>query len=727
MPTLSSLTVAEQVAALPPLSQLLGIDPPGAANHKTKDTGKAPAWQVSTRTGASCATKASSSHTRSAVTPRRPPLDAPPGAAPTINSLATAANLEAPLCSSSARKEEELQAAPSTLLTDECIGGLREWRRVRQSLQLPIAYRAEEDVHLSLRLLRSLALFAPLLDDDLLTLAETMEVMEVTGAGKVLLRKCAAGHAARLPSRTGAAAEAMVKTPADRPPLSLDALLTPPLLDDEEEQERPQGVWTMPAAQLFQCFREQMGRGEPPSLPSERTENVVGLHMDDALPPITVKATTRRSAQRSQGQSTVGLTRVPATGITTAPLFFPDDDTLNGDGAFALVLLSGHCHLEWPRERGLMEDSTQTPLWQSYELQPGDAMGYALIWGALPPWAQYVTSETITLLIVSSEGRPPEVAARLRRVCRRANEAVLRAQRRFLAHELRVPLFNPDDSAMGMTRATVTDVGEAQEEQGPQGHAAATVAEAAVPSIASLLDTTARNLIPIRIPTHTVLFREGLTPVKECAIYFILDGGLAVVRRIWSQDQQRLFSEQMQLVRALTPATGICPPLSPLPATDSMEVAQLRRGDYCGDLAYLNEDPDHVASMDAEWTAAYWQSTLAQPTARSSQDGRRRDTDGQCSRDVTDHASGRGANSSLFRRHKATVVAQQASSLYVLLPRAADEALVGVVEQRMRDHVHREYAGYRHVFAEYEKLYKWALYKERVLYDVSQKAPVNFR
>ncbi|CAG9573908.1 conserved hypothetical protein [Leishmania major strain Friedlin] len=726
MPTLSSLTVAEQVAALPPLSQLLGIDPPGAANHKTKDIGKAPAWQVSTRGGVSCATKASSSQTLSAVTPRRSPLDAPAGVAPTIHSHAAAANLEAPVGSSSARTEETLRAAPSTPLADECTGGLSEWRRVRQSLQLPIAYRAEEEVYLSLRLLRSLSLFAPLLDDDLLTLAETMAVMEVTDAGKVLLRKCAAAHAAHLSSSTGAAAEAMAKMPADRPPLSLDALLAPPLLDDEEEQERPQGVWAMPAARLFQCFREQMGRGEPPSLPSERTENVVGSHMDDALPPITVK-TTRRSTQRSQGEYTVGLTRVPATGVTTAPLFFPDDDTLNGDGTFALVLLSGHCRLEWPRERGLVEDAAQASPWQSYELQPGDAMGYALIWGALPPGAQYVTSETITLLVVSSEGRPPEVAARLRRVCRRANEAVLRAQRRFLAHELRVPLFAPEDTATRTTRATGTGVGEAQEEQGPQGHAAATVAEAAVPSVASLLDRAARSLIPVRVPTHTVLFSEGLAPVKECAIYFILDGGLAVVRRIWSQDQQRLFSEKMQLVRALTPATGICPPLSPLPAMDSMEVAQLRRGDYCGDLAYLNEDPDHVASMDAEWTAAYWQSTLAQPTARFSQAGRCRDTHGQCSRDVADHASGHGAKSSLFRRHKATVVAQQASSLYVLLPRAADEALTGVVEQRMRDHVHRDYAGYRHVFAEYEKLYKWALYKERVLSDVSQKAPVNFR
>ncbi|CBZ27007.1 conserved hypothetical protein [Leishmania mexicana MHOM/GT/2001/U1103] len=720
MPTLSSLTVAEQVAALPPLSQLLGIDPPEAANRKSKDPGKGPEWLVSTRTGISCATKTSSPKKLSAVTPQRSPLQVPAVAIPTITSLAAVAHLEAPVCSSSARKAEELQAAPSTPLTDECVGGLCEWRRVRQSLQLPIAYRAEEDIHLSLRLLRSLSLFAPLLDDDLLTLAETMAVMEVTGAGRVLLRKGAAGHAAYLSSSTGAAAEAIAKTHADRPPLSLEALLLPPLQDEEDEQEGSPRVCMMPAAQLFQCFREQMGRGEPPSLPSECTERVVGSNMDGTLPPIAVKTTTMRSTQSSQGQSPGGLTKAPATGITTAPLFFPEDDTLNGDGAFALVLLGGHCHLEWPRERDLMEDAVKTSLWQSYELQPGDAMGYALIWGALPPEAQYVTSETSTLLIVSSEGRPPEVAARLRRVCRRANEAVLRAQRRFLAHELRVRLFDPDVT-------TGTGVDDAREEQGPQGGVAATVAEAAVPSIALLLDKAARNLIPIRVPTQTVLFREGLTPVTECAIYFILDGGLVVVRRIWSQDQQRLLSEQMQLVRALTPATGICPPMSPLPATDSMEVAQLRRGDYCGDLAYLNEDPDHVASMDAEWTATYWQSMLAQPTLRSSQAGRCGDTGGQFSRGVTDYACGRAAKSSLFRRHKATVVAQQASSLYVLLPRAADEALVGVVEQRMRDHVHHDYAGYRQIFAEYEKLYKWALYKERVLYDVSQKAPVNFR
>ncbi|GET88511.1 hypothetical protein, conserved [Leishmania tarentolae] len=727
MPAPSGLTVAEQVAALPPLSQLLGLDPPETRNHETNATRKVPARLASSRTGASRATKAFSSKALPAVTPQGPLIRAPEVEVPALHSLVTKTNSAVPVSSCSAHRGSDGLVDPPTPVEDERTRSSRDWHRVRKSLQLPIAYRCEEDVLLSLRLLRSLPLFAPLLDDDLLTLAETMTMMEVKGAGKVLLRKDAADDAGHLSSSAGAGAAAMERMADDRRSLSQEALLVPPNQEKDEEQTNPQEVWTMPAEHLFRCFREQMSRGEPPSLPPECTENRVGPNLDGSRPSMTAKRTAAGGSRGSQGRPTNELTELRTSSITMAPLFSPDDEATTEDRAFSLVLLSGHCRLEWPRERNLMEDAAATSLWQSYELQPGDAIGYGLIWGALPPAAQYVTCETSTLLVVNSEGRLPEVAARLRRVCNRADEAMFRAQRRFLAHRLHVRLFDPDNNGPGARHTASASVGERLQEHGLPDGVGVTAAEAPAPSVASLLDQAARSLIPIRVPTHTVLFREGLTPVQECAIYFLVDGGLAVVRRIWSQDQQRLLSERMQLVRELTPTTGFCPPMTSLPATDSMEVTQLRQGDYCGEVAYLNEDPDHVPSIDAEWTEAYWKSTLAQPIGGSSRGGRCGDTDGQCSHGVADWSSGRDARNSLFRRHKSTVVAQQASSLYVLLPHAAHEVVVGVVEQRMRDHVHRAYLGYSHVFAQYEKLYKWALHKERVMFDVSLKAPVNFR
>ncbi|KAK7196504.1 hypothetical protein NESM_000587900 [Novymonas esmeraldas] len=722
-------TVAEQVAALPPLSQLLGIAPPPPSSALEQE-GDAGGGGRRRRRQLQQQKQKQQQRGNASVAPL------PPSSSPSSPAATAAA----------------ATATPPPTPSDGCAGGVREWRRVQQSLQLPITYRAEEDIRLTLRLLRSLPLFSALLDNDLLILAETMAVMEVPGPGTVLMRKPVVDPTAAMPSGLMAAATASSAAhAATPPPLSLEVSMAPPLLDEEEDaQERPACVWTMPAAHLFQRFRAQMQRGEPPSLPPECAPRArhSGAAAGVSLPPLTTDASTRRGARRSQPTVAAGAAALtpaadPASGNSAAtPLFSLGTggaaDAAGDDGdvdeeAFALVLLGGHCHLEWPRQRGPTEDAADTLLWQRYGLQPGDSMGYSLLWRALPPAARYVTTETCTLLLVSAEGRPPEVVARLRRVCRRVNDGVLRAQRNFLAHDLRVRLFDS-----GTDAAVVADGAVPQETAGTGVVVAAATADAdadstaaaATPPMAQLLETAARSLIPIRAPSHAVLLREGLAPVSECAIYFLLDGGLSVTRRVWSADQQRLVAERAQLVRALTPPTGICPPMAPLPATDSMEVTQLRPGDYCGDLAYLDEDPDMVASIDAEWTAAYWQSTLAQPPARPSTaalrglPGRTEPPRGNASPNTD---GGEEEFSSLFRRHKATVVAQQASSLYVLLPRAADAVVVGDVLQRMRDHAHQHYAGYRHVFAEYEKLYKWALYKERVLCDVSKKAPVSFR
>ncbi|KAG5479574.1 hypothetical protein CUR178_03335 [Leishmania enriettii] len=742
MPALGGPTVAEQVAALPPLSQLLCIHPSESAIRKTKAPQRAPARPSSRCAGGGGFAKASSTQIRPACVPQQPSSQSVAAAARAPTSLAVTANVAAPVSSSAAHEESQPPTAPSTPLLARNAGGLREWRRVQRSLQLPLTYRAEDEIHLSLRLLRSLPLFAPLQDDDLLTLAETMQVIEVSGAGTVLLRKPPADDTGYVLSGGGAPASAAAVAPPNALPLSspsLEMSRTPQLLDDEEEADASEQVWTMPAAHLFNYFKEQIRHGQPPSLPPVCTQGGVDSDVDNALTPITLSKATQVTVQRSSPQYVAEVVRELTADMNTAPLFSRekltcgDDSGEDGHGAFVLILLRGHCRLKWPRERGLTEDATATSLWQSYELQVGDAMGYSLIWGALPPAAEYVTSEASTLLVVSPEGRTAEVAARLRRVLHRANEAVLREQRRFLAQALRARLFDPDDTALGKTHAASTCGNEESEGSRPQNTVTATgtetpsaVGDPEAPSIASLLETAARNLIPIRVPAQAVLFREGLTPVKECTIYFLVDGGLAVVRRVWSQDQQRLLSERAQLVRALTPATGICPPLAHLPATDCMEVTQLRPGDYCGDLAYLDEDPDHVASLDAEWTAAYWQSTLAQPFTSPHHDGSRCGAHSQLSDEVTRCASD-GDHCSLYRRHRATVVAKQASSLYVLLPHAADKALVGSVLQRMRDRVHRDYVGYRETFAEYEKMYRWALYKERVMCDVSQKTRVNFR
>ncbi|KAG5504924.1 hypothetical protein JKF63_04370 [Porcisia hertigi] len=733
MPAFNGPTVAEQVAALPPLSQLLGIDLPEEPSSKMKPRGKAPAGRASSPRAAAGGKNASSSPSPSVGVPQPPPSQSPTATVRVLTKLMNVASGALPASSPSAQEDNHLPAVASSSSPTGSGYGFQEWRRVARSLELPIAYRSEEDIRLTLRLLRSLPFFESLVQNELLTLAEAMEVAEVEHAGRVLLRKPLVDDTTDLSTSAGIAAAAMATLPADRPPLrscpsmSLD-------VDDSGKQRQLSGDWVMPAEHLFKRFKEQISRGEPPSLPPGCAEKSTGADQDGDVRPITASK-ARRGVRRFQPQSV--MEKRSLVGVTTTPLFLPGEDYSDKDDSkpFTLVLLSGGGRLEWPRQRGLMDDPSEAALWHSYGLQLGDAMGYDLILKALPPGAQYVTSQKSMLLVVSSKGRPSDVVARLRRVCNRANEAVLRSQMQFITRKVRPRLFDEDDTTPGCmypAPANVDTTASDERRQAEVSNVAAVAAtspatEPAGPSVASLIEHAARNLIPIRIPTEGVLLREGLAPAEECAIYFVVEGGLAVSQRIWSQDQQRLLAERAQLVRKLTPATGVAPTMDSLPGTDIMETARLRPGAYCGELAYLNEDPDNVASLDAEWTAAYWQSTLVEPITNPSQGSRRGDLAQPSRSDLTGSSAAKGGRKSLFRRHRATVVATQASLLYVLLPHAADQVFVGPVLQRMRDHIHSDYSSYRQLFSEYEKLYKWALYKERVLCDVSRKVPVTYR
>lgn len=844
VPTLGGgISVADQVATLPPLAQLLGLDGDSQASEDDRHVrgGRRSAKPPVRSTRAGHGGRVKGPADASVQETRRTPATlqeaaallehaAAPGTGPfRDDNMQTSLSSGQPVALLSLAVPQR-QAPPQPPSAPRCAGGLLEWRRVQQSLQLPVAYRDEGDVRLTLRLLRSLPLFTPLLENDLLTLAETMAIVDANGAGTVLLRKPVADDTAVPltavadgPSRgtsvsvTGEAASAATtgasaststsaagKSPTPLPPpLSPGATSTPArFFDDDDADDAQAHVWTMPAAHLFKCFREQMQRGERPTLPpgcqERRTVGGAADAFDGQPLPSTGPNKTqphRRSGARPRSQhqhrasiaAAAAAARRHAAGSASTPMVSVADDIMGGEdgtgpnAAFAMVLLSGHCDLEWPLGPldTLNGSAEAEPRWQSYRLQPGDAMGYALLWGALPPGAQYVTSESCMLLVINGEDRSVEIADRLRRVCRRANEGVLRVQRRFLAQELRVRLFDPVEAppprppspraatAEPTARAAKERLSTSQASHGPlslptvQPAAPATSAAASaitkasadgpppfdgddgsdgsgVPAVSALLEKAARQLIPVRLPTQGVVFREGLTPRDECALFFLVEGGLTVSRRIWSQDQQRLLAEKTQLVRVLTPATGISPLMAPLPSTESMEVTRLRPGDYCGDLAFLGEDPDHVVSIDAEWTDAYWNSTLAQAnTERSKSEQRHRGpaagaAGAAAAADVASEAAPSASdaeevNNFMFRRHKASVVAQQASAMYVLLPPVADEVVRGPVRERMCAHIREDYVGYRQVFAEYEKLYKWALYKERVLCDVSKKTPSSFR
>ncbi|KPA85632.1 hypothetical protein ABB37_00035 [Leptomonas pyrrhocoris] len=737
-------TVAEQVAALPPLSQLLGLDI-AESKGSPRPTGKS--------------NRVNSKRAAAPLNVAKTPVERKE-AKQEVLSLPCVTNAppkKSVLSPSHSEKESTKAASPPPPSPQRYPGGLREWRHVQSTLQLPLVYRAEDNIKLTLRLLRSLPFFSSLLDNDLLTLAETMSVMEVAAAGSVLLRKEASLRPPPLPSPNNsssptAAAAAADLTPAAAaraPPPKLDSYDTEAGNDDRATAARPS--WVMPAAELFQHFRGQMAEGDPPSLPPA------------CLDAQTPKATTASSGAASLGSRPNAGKCSPndteALDQLKEPLFHvPEgwlDESEGVDGVedsaepFVIVLLSGHCELRWPRQRGPTEGS-DTPDYCAYNVQPGDAMGYALIWSALPPGARYVTLDTCMLLHVSVEGHSHEIKDRLYRACRRANEVVYRAQKTYLAAKLLTPLFaadlpteeeGGDDAASAATSTTAAvTVGNRSETDNRNASMRSSSVRSGIlkpptrtATLEVLLDLAARQLIPIRVPSETVLLREGLSPATECALYFVVEGSCAVVRRLWSQDQLRLEARKAQLVKELTPPNGLRPVLPTMPSTTSMEVAQLRPGDYCGDLAYLRVDPDHATSIDAAWTAAYWQSTFVPPSAAAAEE------EEECGLASSRRAHRRNVESaggaaraekaetkSLFRRHKATVITQRSALLYVLLPTAAAEVVRGTVLERMKEHA-CACRSYTSMLTEHEKLFKWAIYKEKVLWEQSRKATTPLR
>ena len=700
-------TVAEQVAALPPLSQLLGIDEV-EQEHAPKSTGRAarrPTEKSSTRSRAG---HKEAKQAGEAATPSPSPASAQP-----------AADEGAPSKGSASRLPLSPAKEAATPLSPACYpGGLREWRHVQSTLQLPLAYRGEDDIKLTLRLLRSLPLFSALLDHDLLTLAEAMSITEVANAGTVLLRKRAT------PART-ATADVTSSVAPSAPSAFAGGPSLLPSDDDDDGATAARPSWMIPASELFQHFRAQMAQGDQPSLPAA----CLAAHES-----LTGAVAGGKVSSNSGGKGSIGEANAPeayAAAVSSSqvaaelktPLFYVPkgwqdaDDDDDAEEPFALVLLSGHCELRWPRQRCPAELPT-APSYYTYSVQPGDTMGYALVWAALPAGAEYVTCDTCTLLKVGVEGQARDVKERLHRACRRANEMVYKAQRSFLTEKLLTPLF---------AEASADDV------KGATAAVAATHDASADPPVEALLDLAARELIPVRVPGETTLLQEGLCPATECALYFVVEGTCVVVRRLWSQDRQRLEARKTQLLKELTPPNGVRPALTTMPSTTAMEVAQLRPGDYCGDIAYLRIDPDNAASIDAEWTSAYWQSTFVPSAAAAAE--KEAEESALASNLRTRRQQQQSANGgrdentkskSLFRRHKASVVTQRSTQLLVLLPTAAAEVVRGVVLERMIEHA-RVCPSYTSLLAEYEKLYRWAIYKEKVLWEQSKKAPVPLR
>lgn len=737
-------TVAEQIAALPPLSQLLGIDDNDHASadadvQKPKRRAKAgtsapripTAAPVKSRTVRTEATTTTTAATTAQATnlPALNSTASPTSQFPLAVPSTDVANLPAAESVAAAASTPPSPAAPTS---PTCLpGGLREWRHVQSTLQLPLAYRSEDDISVTLRLLRSLPFFAPLLDHDLLTLAETMSLEEVAEAGTVVLRK-------QIRFRPPAGSPgATLASPTPSTAFASGASMLAEDDDDEDAVATARPRWMIPAAELFHHFRAQMAHGDQPSLPAACVEG-------DSMSPAVDGAPAGRTASQSRVSSAhdAHVADELKTPLFRVPDGWQDDDDAAGsdEEPFVVVLLSGHCELRWPRQRGPAEPLT-APRYNSYKVQPGDAMGYALVWNALPAGARYVTSDTCTLLKVAADGHPRDIRERLIRACRRANDAVYKTQRTFLSEQLRVPIFTTASAAGGGAAAATAE----NSSDGDPTRCSLrlsvlptepTAREAGAVAVDTLLDLAAQQLIPVRVPNETVLLQEGLSPATECGLFFVAEGSCSVVRRLWTQDQQRFEARKAQLVKELTPPNGVRPVLSSMPSTASMEVAQLRPGDLCGDLAYLRVDPDNVTSVDAEWTSEYWQNTFL---PAPSEGGEKGEEEGQA---ASSAASQRGPrlkarstagstvkpaeSKSLFRRHKSTVVTQRTSQLYVLLPSAAAQVIRGVVLDRMLENA-AACPGYATLLLEYEKLFKWAIYKEKVLCEESKKTHTNLR
>ncbi|KPI85719.1 hypothetical protein ABL78_5206 [Leptomonas seymouri] len=739
------LTVAEQVAALPPLPQLLGLD-------SAESEGAYKAANNSKRVGAT-STRAASTNRPHAVRKeaKKEALTLPP-VTTTLSkkSVSPSPHLE--------KEEEAREPSPPPPSPPRCPGGVREWRHVQSTLQLPLAYRGEDDVKLTLRLLHSLPFFSSLLDDDLLTLAEAMSLVEVADAGKVVLRKRARLRSPPPGNNTNAAADV---ASAPTPSAIAKEPATPNEDDDDDGTTAARPNWMVPATELFQHFRLQMAQGEQPSLPpaclkaqTSKVAPVAKVSTSVGSRSSTRKKTIKRASANDLYFSAEAKDAQAADELRE-PLFdVPeewsdeedgDDEVRDSTEPFVVVLLSGHCELRWPRHHGPTE-GPNTPSHYAYQVQPGDAMGYALVWYALPAGAQYVTTSACMFLKVSGDGQSYEIKDRLHRAYRRANEVVYKAQKTYLAEKLRKPLFTGIPASekekgadarrapMSATVVTIDEHNEVNDAANPQHSSTALSGilkpETSTTSLDALLNLAARQLIPIRIPGAATVVQEGLFPATECALYFVVEGSCSVVRRLWSQDQQRLEARKLQLLKELTPPNGIRPVLTTMPSTSSMEVAQLHPGDYCGDLAYLRVDPDHAISNDAEWTSAYWKSTFAIDSAVAEEEEagltsslRARRLNAQIATDAGEEAT---ESKSLLRRHKATVITQCTTLIYVLLPAAAAGVVRGAVLERMKENA-RRCSSYTSLLTEYEKLYKWAIYKEKVLWEQSSKSLVPLR
>lgn len=652
-------TVAEQVAALPPLSKLLGItssDEEGNSSIAVEEL-----------------------HSRLRL------------------------QLEVPLTQSSAtpmRVKEKSDGDKSvskalSVVQKKVDPAIRGWKTIQESLKLPLVYRDEAVVTETVAMLKTLPFMAPLVDSDLLTVAERMEIVDVRCSGVVILEKTP---------------ESGEVTPVEVQESILSHTGNPQTEAVEEATWCAEEPWNTPAATVFRCLRQQAERGLNPRIPSPTP--ITG----DQSP--TQDASRRSVGSRHHGHS--GLDPVPPPTSTERPtvlaktvdqaaensLFHVDDS-----GVFVLILLRGQCQLRLPTPSP--HDAAAT---RSYPVMPGDAMGYSLLWSALPLGSRYTTSECCSFLKVYCQKFEGDIYERLLRLFQRANNFVLEKQRNFLAHQLTIALFSPETGAEHPV-SMLSHKSLLEEAEGSTPDIALSAAKEEE-TIENALETAACSVIPVRLSRNSLVIQEG--ELTGGGLYFLVDGLLTVLRSVHAADRARLEARRAQLCRRLGQPDRNSGQLDQLPSTDFMEMATLHPGEFCGELAVLRENPDITPSWDIIWNVSNWYSALAASKSAYRDDAARNVIPGS-SAALPLHSSSVHSTGNDFH-HRATVVTERASLLYCLLPTFFGEVLVPRVMVRLREFA-KGYPSYLDVLQQYEKIYDWALYKEQVLLEVMPTHP----
>lgn len=700
--------MADIVASLPPIAQLLGIDEesgPAAAPLPDEP------WRGKGKRGARSAWKGDTA------------LPSVVCASPAVGTLALRGNGSPAVV---AAVEEARQA----VYEERCA-----WERIRRSLETSLSSRSRDDVMLTLSHLRRFPFFAELSEEHLLEVVAEMELLDLR-CGKMEVARVVRGHrrgrgavnAAAAPASSGGREGASAASDAD--------------VGNGDHKGGSESEAAVTKGEGRHHLVSTLGHPAPLS--------------DKAGNNLRVPRKKPRVAGRTDKATEAALKRVHSLHKSMEETIFPSiTGALKGIGLSAakgngMAKAKENGEDEEEEEEGageLQEDAVVDPLMilvegkmllglptangmEYFTLLPGDAFGYRMLTEALPVGARYVTERACFLLMVRqrlpTRGGAVEGGALLpvASAIRLAEEHVFRRQMDFLANRLSQKLFE--------TAAETQPTGEGKRKAPPSQRPHAVVHPELV--------TCARSMVPLRLIDNQLLAGEG---EASDALFLVYEGCITVSRVI-------------PLRKGLGPSAlrgaggGGGGAANGVPRNSVvMEIATLRRGELCGELGLIGYNPDMRPGEGTVWSDDYWRDALfnrfrVSPTAlnssnaaflkdiqdspatgRTAHGGSSRCDDSVCpldgaEEDVDREIEKRALFADVPPPRMAALISRNASLVYRLDYKVCRETFSSAVVTRLREYT-KGYPSADDLRDRYEQQREWDVYREGVYREAVER------